>query len=159
MILCSNYIYCLEESYYFTFQMYSRSTYDQSGDAIFSALHPVHATQYNMGGAQELDHEYELIDKYSQPYEFRTREATPPKLEQQKPSSTGEYDFTNFTQCPAYIPVTHGNQVAETAITELPLDSKTATKDSQGNPAEDIGDSIEAGREQTETSGYIEVIQ
>ena len=52
----------------------------------------------------EVDHEYETLDKYNQPYdEVRIPEAPPPKLEQQQKSSSG--DDYELTQCPAYIPV------------------------------------------------------
>ena len=62
----------------------------------------------------EADHEYEILDKYNQTYEDVTvPPPAKPKLEVeavQPLSSTGDYEFT---ECPAYIPVTttciHGN--------------------------------------------------
>ena len=62
----------------------------------------------------EVDHEYEILDKYNQPYdEVRIPEAPPPKQEQQQKSSSG--DDYELTQCPAYVPVAttpgdHGNK-------------------------------------------------
>ena len=48
----------------------------------------------------EVDHEYEMLDKYNQPYdEVRIPEAPPPKEKQQ------QGDDYELTQCPAYIPV------------------------------------------------------
>ena len=70
-----------------------------------------HASKSDDFGFEE-DHDYEAIDKYrsvSQPYEVP--QVTRPKLPLPLPpdettSSTGDYEFT---QCSAYVPVTHGN--------------------------------------------------
>ena len=75
-------------------------------------------------GGDSGDHEYELLDKYSQPYEVC--EATPTKQEQEKPSSSSGYELT---QCPAYVPVTHGNQPAETSMKGPPA-ANSPVKDS-----------------------------
>ena len=51
----------------------------------------------------EADHEYEMLDKYSQAYE--DIKVPPPKSEPadvQLQQSTGDYDYT---QCPAYVSV------------------------------------------------------
>ena len=58
----------------------------------------------------EGGHEYELLDRYSQP---QIPETKAPKSEQQKTSSAGDYEFTH---CPAYVPVTHGNQQTDTSL-------------------------------------------
>ena len=82
--------------------------YDQPRGVVLSDV-TRHNTAQEVGG-DSGDHEYELIDKYSKPRPYEIPEATPPaKQAQQKPSSTGAYEFT---QCPAYAPVTHGNQPA-----------------------------------------------
>ena len=55
----------------------------------------------------EADHEYEILDKYNQPYE--DVKVPPPKpkpeveaVQLQPLSSAGDYEFT---QCPAYVPM------------------------------------------------------
>ena len=69
------------------------------------------ASQTKEQEGTEVDHQYELLDKYStQP---QISETIPPKSEQQKTSSAGDYEFTH---CPAYVPVTHGNQRTETSL-------------------------------------------
>ena len=66
----------------------------------------------------EVDHEYEMLDKYSQAYEdVQVPPAPPPKQEQQQSSLAGDYELT---QCPAYVPVTHGNKQTETTLTQPP---------------------------------------
>ena len=68
--------------------------------------------------ANEVDHEYEMLDKYSQPYEdIKVPPAPPPKQEQQQSSSAGDYELTH---CPAYVSVTHGNKQTETTLTQPP---------------------------------------
>ena len=59
------------------------------------------------GNVTEGDHEYEVLDKYSQPYVNVLIPITSLKSEQQMTSSAGDYEFT---RCPAYVPVrsTHG---------------------------------------------------
>ena len=64
----------------------------------------------------EADHEYEILDKYNQAYE--DIKVPPPKpameVEAVQLQTTGDYEYT---QCPAYIPVTttsiHGNDKQE----------------------------------------------
>ncbi len=55
----------------------------------------------------EADHEYEILDKYSQPYEDINPPAKPkpePEAVQLQPLPlTGDYELT---QCPAYVPIT-----------------------------------------------------
>ena len=48
------------------------------------------------------DHDYEMLDKYSQAHEELRVPATQPVQQQQPLSSIGDY---NLTQCPAYVPV------------------------------------------------------
>ena len=59
-----------------------------------------------------VDHEYEILDKYSQPYEIPV--APPPKQEQHQKSSPAAGGDYELTQCPAYVPVIttgiHGNR-------------------------------------------------
>ena len=78
----------------------------------------------------ENDHEYEPLDQYSQHYE--DIKTTPPMVDQPQTSSSGDYAFT---QCPAYSPVTHGNQQAETSQTE------TGANNSEG-PAAGLYESV-----------------
>jgi hypothetical protein len=71
-----------------------------------------------------------MLDKYNPNYE-EIKAVEPLNLSDQRgvpPSSAGDYDIT---QCPAYIPVAHGNQEGQLAETSLirPA-STTATKDS-----------------------------
>ena len=58
----------------------------------------------------EGDHEYELVDRYTQPRQVNISEASPTK--QQKSLLRAE-DY-EFTQCPAYDSVAHGNQQTST---------------------------------------------
>lgn len=53
----------------------------------------------------EADHEYEVLDKYNQTYEevIQAPPTKPEPIQLQPSSSADDYDFT---QCPAYIPVT-----------------------------------------------------
>ena len=67
----------------------------------------------------EVDHEYEILDKYNQAYEeIQFPKAPPPKLNS---SSAGDYELT---QCPAYVPVTRGNHYAETSLTQPPAQNE-----------------------------------
>ena len=93
----------------------------------------------------EADHEYEMLDKYNQAYEDIKVVPRPPKLSDQQglpPLSAGDYDIT---QCPAYIPVAHGNQQGQQAETSLmqPAPDTTATKDS--SEVMSIGDKDQNG--------------
>ena len=75
------------------------------------------ASQTKPQESTEGDHQYELLDKYSTRPQIS--ETTPPKSEQQKTSSAGDYEFTH---CPAYVPVTHGNQQTETSLRSADVD-------------------------------------
>ena len=78
------------------------------------------ASQAKEQEGTEGDHEYELLDKYSQPYDsVQIPETTPTKSEQQKTSSAGDYEFTH---CLAYVPITHGNQQTETSLRSADVD-------------------------------------
>ena len=81
------------------------------------------ASQTREQEGTEVGHEYELLD--SQTQIFKT---TPPKSEQQKTSSAGDYELTH---CPAYVPVTHGNQQTETASRQQPT-TGSANDDGMG---------------------------
>ena len=78
-------------------------------------------------GAED-DHEYEMLDKYSQPYdEVRIPETPPPKQEQQQMSSSG--DDYELTQCPAYVPVAttpgvHGKECTISSTDDQPPNSQ-----------------------------------
>ena len=65
----------------------------------------------------EADHEYEILDKYSKDYEDIPSLSTPPPNPEQQQSSLPRADY-ELTKCPAYVPVTHGNQVIETTLTQ-----------------------------------------
>ena len=57
--------------------------------------------------AGDEDHEYEILDKFH-----------PPKTVSHAPPSKSDQNVEDYelTQCPAYTPVSHGNQLAETLI-------------------------------------------
>ena len=67
------------------------------------------ARQFESNENVEVDHEYEVLHRYSQVYEeVQVPQALPPNWQkEQQPSSTAD---CVFTQCPAYISVTRGNQ-------------------------------------------------
>ena len=85
------------------------------------------------------DHEYEILDKYNQATATYEDVKIPPLAKPQpteaeavqlKPmASTGDYEFT---QCPAYVPITttsiHGNT---TKPAEIPSTQPTTTQDDQ----------------------------
>ena len=80
--------------------------YELSGVMLSDISHTTKERQDHV--SVEADHEYEILDKYSQAYEeIQAPQAPPPKQEQQQLSSVGNYELT---QCPAYIPVTYGNK-------------------------------------------------
>ena len=59
--------------------------------------------------------DYEMLDNYNPDYED-IKVVEPLSLPDRRglpPSSVGDY---NITQCPAYIPIAHGNQQAETSL-------------------------------------------
>ena len=100
--------------------------YEEPGVLLNKAAYEIKSTEAN--------HEYEMLDKYNQAYEEIKVVPRPPKLPDQQglpPSSTGDYDIT---QCPAYIPVVHGNQQGQQTETSLmqPAPDTTATKNSSG---------------------------
>ena len=87
--------------------------YEQPGVILSDITHTSNKERY----AQEtvdVNNEYEVLDKYNQAYEeIQVSQALPPEQEQQKSSSAGDYELS---QCPAYVPVTHGNQLTETSL-------------------------------------------
>ena len=90
--------------------------YEQPGVMLSDTSHASKEREANEN--VEVDHEYEVLDKYSQAYEdVQVSPAPPPKQEQQQSSSAGDYELT---QCPAYVPVTHGNKQTETTLTQPP---------------------------------------
>ena len=83
-------------------------------------------------GGDSGDHEYEFIENYTQMYEVC--EAPPSKQEYKNPSSSGGYELT---QCPAYVPVTHGNKPAETSMKGPPA-ANSPIKDSAADLYENV---------------------
>ena len=55
---------------------------------------------------ENVDHEYEVLDQYSQPLSHANQAVTKDTNEQTK-QLPGEYELT---ECPAYVPIAHGNQ-------------------------------------------------
>ena len=81
----------------------STPQYDQPG-VMLSDLSQV-SKETEAYESVKVDHEYEILDKYSQPYdEVQIPEAPPPQQEQQETSSPAAGDY-ELTQCPAYVPV------------------------------------------------------
>ena len=88
--------------------------YEAPGSVMLNDLSPTNKER-EVYEAIEANHEYEILDKYNQPYEDVKIPPPKPKPEteavQLQPlPSTGDYEFT---QCPAYVPVAttsiHGN--------------------------------------------------
>ena len=80
--------------------------YEQPGMVLSSTIHTNKERQADE--SIEVDHEYEVLDKYTQAYEdIQVTQTPPPKQKQQQSSSAGDYELT---QCPAYVSVAHGNQ-------------------------------------------------
>ena len=79
-----------------------------------------------------------MLDKYNQAYDdIQVPQAPPQKQEQQQSSSAGDYELT---QCPAYVPVTHGNQHTETSLMQPPtLSSKGTAADNDQNDKQNEG--------------------
>ena len=74
-------------------------------------------------GNVEVDHEYDILDEYSQPYEnILVPQALHPEQEQQQSTSAGDYEFI---QCPAYNPVIYGNQQTEASLTQPRITGST----------------------------------
>ena len=76
----------------------------------------------------EADREYEILDKYNQPYEdVRVPPLVKPKPEAevvQPLSSTGDYEFS---QCPAYIPVQPLSSTGDYEFSQCPAYITVAT--------------------------------
>ena len=83
----------------------------------------------------EADNHYEMLDNYNPWQAYKEiKVVQPAKLPDQQglpgpPSSAGDCDIT---QCPAYVPIAHGNQQGQQAETSLmqPAPGTTATIDS-----------------------------
>ena len=73
-------------------------------------------------GVENVDHEYEVLDQYSQPLS-QADQVTKDTNEQTKQQLSGEYELT---ECPAYVPIAHGNQQDSST-------QNTNDKDSQDN--------------------------
>ena len=71
----------------------------------------------------EGDPEYEIPDKYRPAYDDVII-LQPSLLNPKPPSSGGQYELT---QCPAYVPVVHSNQPAESSPTQQPASSGDVT--------------------------------
>ena len=65
----------------------------------------------------EADHEYEILDKYNKYYEDIPSLSTLPPNPEQQQSLLPRADY-ELTKCPAYVPVTHGNQTVESTLTQ-----------------------------------------
>ena len=86
--------------------------YEQPGVMLSSTIHTNKERQANE--SIEVDHEYEVLDKYTQAYEdIQVLQTPPPKQKQQQSSSASDYELT---QCSAYISVAHDNQQNETSL-------------------------------------------
>ena len=74
----------------------------------------------------EGDPEYETPDKYRPAYDdvIIPQRAQPSLLNPEPPSSGGQYELT---QCPAYVPIVHGNQPTESSSTQQPATSGDIT--------------------------------
>ena len=90
----------------------------------------------------EADHEYEILDKYNQPQhddakvpppkpESKVPSPKPGSVQLQKASQSAPASDYEFTQCPAYIPVSstsiHGNTI------KLPSTQPNAAQDDEVN--------------------------
>ena len=100
--------------------------YEVPGSVMLSDLSPTDKER-EVYETIEADHEYEILDKYNQPYEDVKVPPPKPKAEaeavQLQPlSSTGDYEFT---QCPAYVPMAttttstiHGDDDKQETVSE-----------------------------------------
>ena len=101
----------------------SSSAYLEPGAILSDVTHTIKEREAGTEG----DHEYELLDKYTQPYEdIEIPKTAPPKSGEQKSSSAGDYEFTH---CPAYVPVTHGNQQADISLSQPSTTTGPSTED------------------------------
>ena len=85
-------------------------------------------TEIQPYGQVEVDHEYEMLDKYHQSSDevkVPQARALPPKPTEQQPTlSSGDYDIT---QCPAYDTVEQDTQQqAETSMTVQPATEESS---------------------------------
>ena len=106
--------------------------YGAPGNVMLSDISPTTNEESEIYETIEADHEYEILDKY---YQAAYDDAPPAKpqptvaeaVQLQPMASTGDYEFT---QCPAYVPMTttsiHGNTTkpAETPSTAAHDDQK-----------------------------------
>ena len=85
--------------------------YEQPGVMLSDLSHT--RREKESDGTGEVDHEYEILDKYSQAYDdVKSPDKSPTMKDKQSPSQSGG-DF-ELIQCPAYIPVgTAGIQSSE----------------------------------------------
>ena len=119
---------------------FSPMPYEQPGVTLSDISHNTYKERQTYKSVEvESDHEYEMLDKYNQPYEeVQVPQAPPP----------GDYELT---QCPAYVPVTHGNQQTETSLTQLPTAS-SSVKAAAGVEGQET-----AGADKNEDDGTYEV--
>ena len=96
--------------------MISRSSaYLEPGARLSSIIQTIEEREVGTEG------DHELVDKYSQPNkDIEIPKTTPPKSGEQRSSSAG---------CPAYIPVTHGNQQADTSLSQPSATTGPSTED------------------------------
>ena len=110
--------------------------YEQPGVMLSNIIHTSKERQANE--SCEVDHEYEVLDKYNQAYkDVQVPQAPPPKQKQQQSSSAGDYELIQY---PAYVPVTHSNQQTETSLiqpttassAEVAADTRNKGQDESG---------------------------
>ena len=107
--------------------------YEQPGMMLSSTIHTNKERQANEN--IEVDHEYEVLDKYTQAYEdVQVPQAPPPKQKQQQSSSSGDYELT---QCSAYVPVTHSNWQTETSLIQPTTASSAEVAADAGSKGQD----------------------
>ena len=100
----------------------------------------------------EVDHEYEVLDKYNQAYEdVQVTQAPPPKQKQQQSSSAGDYELN---QCPAYVPVTNSN--CQTEISPTTASSAEVAADA-GSKGQDESGTDDAQKMMEHMKLYIQV--
>ena len=102
---------------------------------MISDLSPTTNKEREVYETIEADHEYEILDKYNQP-QYDDVKVPPPKPEPEaeqprKASQSADYEFT---QCPAYIPVSstsiHGNTIK---LMDTPSAQPNAAQDDEVN--------------------------
>ena len=107
--------------------LYRPLPYEAPGSVMLSDLSPTTKERDVYAETIEADHEYEILDRYSQP-QYDDVKVPPPKPEVQLQPS-GDYEFT---QCPAYVPM-----ATVTTTTATTSDDKQETVPKTPSPAQD----------------------